>query len=254
MLGVYEQRILDLMAKSDRHRLILIIPAYNEAGKIDNVVNEAKKVRLLEEILVVDDGSKDTTARDAEHAGAKVLSHPRNLGVGAALRTGIDYALEKQFDLIVIMGGDDQDNPSEIHRLVRPITHDVYDFVQGSRYIAGGLTQNIPWFRWITTGFYSYLFKVIIQYPISDGTNGFRAFRTTIFNNKAINIWQLWLNTYELEPYLFYKVIEQGFKVAEAPVTKRYPKGKRGYTKMIPFLDWWRILKPILYLRLNVKK
>jgi len=241
------------MPETTNHRIILIIPAFNEAGKIIDVVREAMKVEILEEVLVIDDGSKDNTAGEASETGATVLSHPRNMGVGAAIRTGIDYALEKQYDIIIVMGGDDQDNPSEIHRLVRPITHDVYDFVQGSRYIAGGLTQNIPWFRWITTGFYSFIFKVIIQYPVSDGTNGFRAFRTSIFNNKSINVWQRWLNTYELEPYLFYMVIREGFKVAEAPVTKRYPKGKRGYTKMIPFLDWWRILKPLVYLRLGIK-
>ena len=242
------------MTASDKNRIILIIPAFNEQGKIGTVVQGSKKIGLLDEVLVVDDGSKDNTAMEAREAGATVLSHPRNSGVGAGLRTGIDYALEKHYDLIVIMGGDDQDNPSEIHRLVHPITHDVYDFVQGSRYLAGGTIQNIPWFRWITTGFYSFLFKVIIKYPVSDGTNGFRAFRTGIFNNKSINIWQKWLNTYELEPYLFYKVIQEGFKVAEAPVTKRYPKGKRGYTKMIPFLDWWRILKPLIYLRLRLRK
>lgn len=242
------------MSLSEKQRLVLIIPAYNEEGKIGIVVREGKIIDLLEEIVVIDDGSKDRTVEEAREAGAMVLSHPKNIGVGAAIRTGIDYALEKKYDVIVVMGGDDQDNPSEIHRLTRPITHDVYDFVQGSRYLAGGLTHNIPWFRWITTGFYSFLFKVIIQYPISDGTNGFRAFRTKIFNNKSINLWQKWLNTYELEPYLFYMVIKEGFNVAEAPVTKRYPKGKRGYTKMIPILDWWRILKPIIYLRLGIKK
>ena len=97
------------MVKTGEHRLILIIPAYNESGKITDVVREAKKVPLLNEVLVVDDGSKDTTVKEAEDTGALVLSHPRNMGVGAAIRTGIDYALDNEFDVIVVMGGDDQE-------------------------------------------------------------------------------------------------------------------------------------------------
>ena len=73
--------------------------------------------------------------------------------------------------------------------------------------------------------------------------------------NKNIDIWQSWLNRYELEPYLFYKVIENDFQVTEAPVTKFYPKkGIGGFTKMVPFIDWWSILRPIILLKLKIKK
>ena len=149
---------------------------------------------------------------------------------------------------------DDQDNPSEIPRVLRPILHDHFVFVQGSRYLAGGARVNIPLFRRVTTAIYSVLFKTIIRFPVTDGTNGFRAFRTSVLKDRSINLWQAWLDHYELEPYLFYKVIETGLPVTEVPVTKRYPKGKVGYTKMVPILDWWSILRPLVLLGLGFKK
>lgn len=237
-------------------KIIAVIPAYREKGKIGRVVGRIKQEspEFVDEILVVDDASNDMTGKEAEDAGAIVIRHSKNKGAGAAIRTGIDYALEKKYDIAVVLGGDDQDNPSQIKRLIYPIIHDHFDFVQGSRYLAGGERVNIPLFRWITTGFYSFIFKIVVRFPVSDGTNGFRAFRLSIFENKNINIWQGWLNKYQLEPYLYYKVIEENFKITEAPVTKSYPNGKVGYTKMVILKDWWGIFSPLIYLKLGIKK
>lgn len=237
-------------------KIIVIIPALNEGGKIGLVVSgiKQKATPWIDEILVIDDGSRDNTRLEVKISGANVISHEKNKGVGAAIRTGIEYALRNKYDIAVVLGGDNQDSPSEIKRLLYPIIYDHFDFVQGSRYMAGGERVNIPLFRWVTTGVYSLLFKIIVRFPLSDGTNGFRAFKLNIFENNKINIWQSWLDRYELEPYLFYKVIESNFKVTEAPVTKNYPPDDTGYTKMIPILDWWRILRPILLLKLGIKK
>ena len=98
------------------------------------------------------------------------------------------------------------------------------------------------------------MFKLITRFPITDGTNGFRALRLSMLETPGMDIHQKWLDKYELEPYLYYKSIELGLNVTEVPVTKRYPKGKVGYTKMVPFLDWWSIIRPLVYLRLGIKK
>ena len=238
------------------HRIIAIIPAYNEESKIGIVVRrileEAKGI--IQQIVVVDDGSKDSTIIEAKNNQAVVLKHKNNQGAGAAIRTGINYALQNNYSIAVVLGGDNQDSPSEMKRLLLPIIYDHFDFVQGSRYMPGGDKVEIPLFRWITTGIYSLLFKLIVRFPITDGTNGFRAFSLSIFKNKNLNIWQSWLNRYELEPYLYYKVIENDFKVTEAPVTKFYPKGNSEFTKMEPFVSWWSILRPIILLKLRIKK
>lgn len=91
-----------------------------------------------------------------------------------------------------------------------------------------------------------------MKYPITDATNGGRAFKTKIIRDGRINLWQNWLNTYELEPYLLYKVIKLGYKFIEAPMRVNYHGG--GTTKMKPIRDWWRILRPIIYLSFGIKK
>jgi dolichol-phosphate mannosyltransferase len=89
---------------------------------------------------------------------------------------------------------------------------------------------------------------------ITDSTNGFRGIRTDMVKDGRINLDQKWLDQYELEPYLFYKAIKCGFKVKEVPVAKIYPSKEEGYTKMKPFVGWWSILRPLIYLACGIKK
>ncbi|RME04616.1 MAG: glycosyltransferase family 2 protein [Planctomycetota bacterium] len=236
----------------EKLKTILVAPALNEEGKIGNVVRRAKNAKVVDKILVVDDGSEDNTRQEAEREGAVVLSHPHRRGVGAAIRTGIDYALKHGYEVVVIIAGDDQDEPEEIPRLLEKI-HEGYDFVQGSRYLQGERTRNMTRFRKFATRLYPLIFRLFTGFPCTDGTNGFRAFRTSIFQNKRLNLWQKWLDTYELEPYLFYMVVQLGYKVVEVPVTKTYHIQK-GYTKMTPFRDWWRILRPLFFLKFRIKR
>lgn len=233
-------------------KILLICPAFNEKGKIGSVIRKCKKLGFIDTILVVDDGSTDNTAEEAKIEGAEVISHKEREGVGAAIRTGIDYGLKNNFDVIVVISGDDQDRPEEIKYLLKKILEN-YDFVQGSRYLKGERTEKMPLFRKITTKLYTFIFRIFTGFPSTDATNGFRAFKISIFQNKDINIWQNWLNHYELEPYLFYKVIKNKFKVAEVPVTKIYHRDK-GYSKMKPVKDWWKILRPLFFLKFGIKK
>lgn len=235
------------------HRVAVVIPALNEARVIGKVVRAVRARPEVDAVYLTDDGSTDGTAAVGRKAGARVLIHPKNRGVGAALRTGFEAAVKAKFDTIVVMGADDQDNPSEIPRLLAKLDAG-YDFVQGSRWLAEGRVVDIPLFRRVTTIGYSLIFTVLVGRRITDGTNGFRAFRARIL--KGIHLRQPWLDTYELEPYLYWHVIKNGHRVGEAPVTKRYPKVVPGYhyTKMKPFRDWWRILRPLLLLFLRIKR
>jgi len=232
-------------------KICVVIPAFNEEIHIKTVVEKIKLNPDISAVYVVDDGSSDQTSKTAEEAGATVLSHKVNMGVGSALRDGFVRAKKDGMEVIVVMGGDDQDDPAQISRLIEPIIKDGFDLVQGSRWIEGGKVENIPLFRRITTQLYAIYLRIFTGFYFTDGTNGFRAFRTSILDN--INLDQTWLNTYELEPYLLFKAIALKMKVTEAPVTKIYHI-KEGYTKMIPLLDWWRIAKPVLYLKLRIKK
>ncbi|MCL4552990.1 MAG: glycosyltransferase family 2 protein [Candidatus Marsarchaeota archaeon] len=234
-----------------KERIIVLIPAFNEEGKISQVVSKIPK-HLVDDILVIDDGSADRTAAEARQAGAKVVSHVKNRGVGAALRTGMDFALERSYDVAVILSGDDQHDPSELPAALRPVLEGGFDFVQGSRNLPGARAENMPWARALYIRFYSLLFRLFTGFPCSDGTNGFRVFRTSILKSGKVNIWQDWLNTYELETYLPYKIVTSGYRSVEVPLSVIYHGN--GTSKMIPVLDWWRVLKPLLYLRLSLRR
>ena len=226
-------------------KTIAIIPAKDEEKKIGIVVTGILKYaeELVEEIIVIDDGSSDKTAMMAEKSGATVISHPKNRGVGAAIRTGIDYAIQNNFSICVVMGGDAQDDPREMHRLISPIINEGYDFIQGSRFY--GAVVNFPTFRKITTYLFSLFFQIISGVKITDASNGYRAFRTRIARDHRIDLHQEWLDRYELEPYLLLQTIKNGYKITEAPVTKMYFK-ELGYSKMKPFVSWWHILRPLI--------
>jgi dolichol-phosphate mannosyltransferase len=236
-----------------RHRSVaIILPAWNEAGKIGRAVARMPR-DLVDVVLVVDDGSTDGTGLEAERAGAEVLRHERNRGVGAAIRTGIEWAQAHDIALTGIMAGDDQDDPREIVLLARSIVENGADFVQGSRYVKGGHRLNQPLSRTIMTRGYSVLFSLCVLRAVTDATNGFKLFRTEI--TKAMNLRQAWLDRYELEPYLLYQAIRRGLKVTEVPVTKYYPADRAvGYTKMRAILDWWRISRPMVLLTLRLRR
>lgn len=230
----------------------LILPALNESGKIGKAVRRIPR-DIVDDVVVVDDGSSDATAAEAREAGAIVLVHEHNQGVGAAIRTGILRARREAIDLCGIIAGDDQDKPDEIVRLAQAIVDDGADFIQGSRYLPGGKRENQPGSRTAMTRWYSVFFTVCVGKRITDATNGFKLFRTE--TTRGMNLDQPWLNRYELEPYLLFTAIKQGFDVREVPVTKYYPPNREiGYTKMKAYRDWWGISRPMLLLALRIRK
>ncbi|MBI4854199.1 MAG: glycosyltransferase family 2 protein [Acidobacteria bacterium] len=233
---------------------VLAVPvAFNEEKKIGSVLDRFTE-GLVDEILVIDDASTDSTPEIVKQRGANLISHSSQKGVGAAIRTAIKYASDKGFDVIVILAGNDKDRPSEIPKLLEPISQEGYDFVQGSRYLPGGIYGNMPFYRRIATKIHPLLFSIATGKWVTDSTNGFRAIRLSIFSDKQINIDQSWLDKYELEPYIMYKAIRLGYSFKEVPVTKIYPPKELGYTKMKPIIGWWSILRPIFLLAMRIKK
>ena len=240
-----------MTSEQRRLRTLIVIPAFNEQGKIGNVVRKIPP-QLVDAALVVDDCSRDETVAEAMAAGALIVRHEHNRGVGAAIRSGIDYAIANEFDVVAILSGDDQHDANDLREMLRLIRDDGYDFVQGSRRLTGLDAPNIGWFRRTFTLVYVILFRLLTGFPCTDATNGGRAFRTRIFADQRINLWQAWLDTYELEPYLLYQAVRCGVKITEAPMKVIYHT--QGTTKMKPFKDWWRILRPMVYLALGLRK
>ncbi len=206
-------------------------------------------------MLVVDDGSTDRSAAVAREQGARVHSMGRVAGVGAAIRKGFELAREDGFDLVVVMAGNNKDSPEEIPRLLDPIVEERADFVQGSRFLKSDADFGpMPLYRKIATRIHPLLFSLVARRRVTESTNGFRALRSSLLSDPALDLDQPWLDEYELEPYLYIRAIRLGYRTAEVPVSKIYPPRVQGQTKMKPISGWWSMLKPLVYLGLGIRK
>jgi len=155
-------------------RKAAVVPAYNEAGSISAVVAEIRASDPELEVVVVDDGSADATARLARQAGATVLSLPYNLGIGAAVQTGLQYACERGFDLAVQIDGDGQHDPRELEQLLAPVLAGEADIAVGTRF-AGEHRYRASVARRIGIALFAKLVSLIVRQRVTDTTSGFRA-------------------------------------------------------------------------------
>ena len=165
----------------ERAKTLVIIPAYNEEKSIGSVVQRVKECLPEAEVLTVDDGSSDHTQWKAMEAGAKVLSHPFNLGYGSALQTGYRYALRKAYGELVQMDGDGQHDPSFIPQLLAVIRKGEADIAIGSRFlptpVIGSENQpyRAPFIRRLGMKFFGAISSLLIQQKVTDPTSGYQA-------------------------------------------------------------------------------
>jgi dolichol-phosphate mannosyltransferase len=235
-------------------RAVAIAIAHNEEHAIGAVLDRFQEVSDVA-VAVVDDGSNDRTPRIVRERGAILIQRHVRGGAGAAIRTGFEWAREHRYDICVVLAGNDKDRPSEIRRLIDPIARDEADIVQGSRYLPGARSENMPWHRTLACRFiHPWLFSLAARRRLTDTTNGYRAVRLSVLDDRRIDLSAPWLDKYELEPYLLLTAIRLGYRVLEVPVTKSYPVDSARYTKMRPVTDWWRIIRPIVVLGLGLKR
>lgn len=195
-------------------KIICVIPAWNEGKNIAKVIIGAKP--FVDEIVVIDDGSRDDTAAIAEAAGATVFSHPINRGQGAALQTGNDYALAHGADIIVHFDADDQFLATEIKDMIAPIIEGRADIVFGSRFL--GKKANLPAVKkYLIMPLAQIFTRVILGIKLSDPQNGFRALSRLAAAKIRISNREMAHNS-EIQ----IKAFREKLKIAEVPITVVY--------------------------------
>lgn len=163
--------------------IMALIPAYNEQGNIVQVVKGIAQILPQADIVVIDDCSTDKTVDYARAAGATVVSIPCNLGIGGAVQTGLKFARDHQYQIVVRLDGDDQHDPAEIPALLSTIKAKKADAVFGSRFIGKDSDMNIPFGRLLGIKTFAFLVSLITRQKATDTTSGFM-----VLNRYAIEI------------------------------------------------------------------
>ena len=215
----------------NKSRVLVIIPAYNEEKTVSEVIRGVQHHALSSSVLVVNDGSTDNTVRVAKKAGAKVISHPFNLGYGAALQTGYKYASQHSYDYVVQVDADGQHEPRYINDLLDVLKSNLADMVVGSRFLENHGYKS-SWIRKVGMSILRIIILLVTKRRITDCSSGFRALGQELVNFFAnIN----YPSDYDDADIIVLTYLA-GFRIKEVAVTMRESttgKSMHRYNKLI---------------------
>ena len=210
--------------------ICLLIPAYNEARAIGQVVSEACAV--MRSVVVIDDGSQDATARIAQDSGAFVIKHQTNSGKGAALRTGFQHVLDHGYDAVITMDSDGQHAVDDIPGFLK-----AYD-ERGSGIIIGSRMHDIstmPTVRKFTNTLTSFVGSLLAHQRLEDSQSGFRLISADVL--RAV---ELETSGFEMESELLIKTSKAGFRISSVPIKTIYGEE---ISKISPAADTYRFFR-----------
>ena len=162
------------LSERKKEKILVVIPAFNEEEQIATVVEQVKEQVPEAQILVVNDGSSDRTEQRALACGAKVISHPFNMGYGVALQTGYKYARKYDFDYVLQMDGDGQHDPQYLRTLLAEVKEGRMDVVIGSRFLGRG-EYHVPPLRRMGMFLFGFIAGRLSGQKITDPTSGYQA-------------------------------------------------------------------------------
>jgi len=198
----------------DQRDVWLVVPVYNEAPVIADVIRDVRAT--FPNVVCVDDGSKDRSAEQIRLSGAHLVRHPVNLGQGAALQTGIDYARSQPgAQFFVTFDADGQHQVKDVEKMVERLRHEPLDIVLGTRF--HGDTDHIPFLKRFVLKTVVLLSPALRKLKLTDAHNGLRAFNRTVAEGMNIT-----LNGMGHASQIVERIANEEWRVAEEPVTILY--------------------------------
>ncbi len=212
---------------------LVIIPTYNEAENIREIIRAVKQLPEAFDILVVDDNSPDGTAdlvkeSQTEFPGVFLLLRDKKEGLGKAYIAGFKWALERDYDFIFEMDADFSHNPSDLPSLLKVLKDDEADMVIGSRYISGVNVVNWPLSRVILSYLASVYVRVITGMKIMDTTAGFVGYKKKVL--ASLNFEKIHFVGYGFQIEMKYRAWKKGFRIKEIPII--FINRMKGQSKM----------------------
>jgi dolichol-phosphate mannosyltransferase len=230
-------------------RPLIVLPTYNEAENIADILRQARAAAPEAGILVVDDSSPDRTADVAratagEIGNLDILSRPRKSGLGSAYRDGFKWGRARGFDVLIEMDSDFSHDPADLPRLLKGID-DGADLVIGSRYVPGGEIPHWPWHRRALSKYGNRYSARMLRLDVRDLTAGYRAYRGEILGR--IDIDAVRAEGYGFQVEMTYFVAQLGGRIVEIPI--KFVDRVRGTSKMssnivveaMALVTWWGI-------------
>jgi glycosyltransferase involved in cell wall biosynthesis len=193
-------------------RVIALIPAYNEAARVGDVVAEAR--RHVDEVVVIDDGSNDGTAAAAEKAGARILRHEKNRGKGGAITTALDYFGRSDAEFAILLDADGQHDPSEITKFLEAARREQADIVVGNRM---GDTEEMPVVRRLTNEFTSWVTSKLARQRIPDSQCGYRLLRRSVLKDLRLSTAR-----FETETEMLIQAARAGHRIVDISIRTIY--------------------------------
>jgi glycosyltransferase involved in cell wall biosynthesis len=218
----------------------------NENGKLHRQLAVMRDHTAGVDVVVTDGGSTDGSTELSRLAALGVNTLLTKTGpgkLGAQMRMAFAWALDRGYRGVVVMDGNGKDGPEAIPQFVAKLAEG-YDHVQGSRFVRGGVSENLPLTRWLGVRLlHAPLISVASRYRYTDTTNGFRAYSRSLLEDSRVGVFRDVFAGYELHYYLAIRAARLGFNVCETPVTRRYPARGPTPTKITPVRGNLRVLR-----------